>query len=163
MSDEWLADFAAAPVTSLAVLPPAGFAGAAAPAAAMPVLPRPSYDAILAATSQHAPFDSRSYALAVSFPAASATVPETATSPLSPVLRSPPLSSFGPDADMPEIVRGAREMSALAPAPRAAATQRVAALERDLAALHRSYERLADVHRRTWAGLVENSALKTDG
>ena len=151
-----VADFAAAAVTSLTVLPPSGFAGAAAPATAMPVLSRPSYDAILAATSQHAAFDARSYALAVSFPAAS-VVPETTTSPLSPTLRSPPPSSFGPDADMAEIVRGAREIANIAPA-----TQRVAALERDLAALHRSYDRLADVQRRTWAGLVD-SALKADG
>lgn len=53
---------------------------------------------------------------------------------------------------MEEILRGAREMKVLKPA--LAGKQRTEALESELAALYESYERLADVHRKTWTGMV---------
>lgn len=53
---------------------------------------------------------------------------------------------------MAEIMRGAQEMKAFKPA--LAGKQRTEALESELAALYESYERLAEVHRKTWTGMV---------
>ena len=53
---------------------------------------------------------------------------------------------------MEEILRGAREIGVLKPT--LARNDRIAALESELAGLYESYERLADVHRKTWSGMV---------
>jgi hypothetical protein len=60
---------------------------------------------------------------------------------------------------MEMILRGAEEMKAFKPA--LAGKQKVEALENELASLYESYERLAEVHRKTWTGMVD-LALKND-
>jgi hypothetical protein len=60
--------------------------------------------------------------------------------------------SFGPERDIAEIISGAQEMKALKPALQG--KQRTEQLEQELAGLYESYERLAEVHRKTWSEMV---------
>jgi hypothetical protein len=117
----------------------------------MTVLPKPRYEAILSATAPST-YDQRTYSASVTLPS---YVPETSTSSISsstPLGFRPRTSTFGPDNDMEEILRGAREMKVLKSA--LAGNDRIAALESELAGLYESYERLAEVHRKTWDGMV---------
>jgi hypothetical protein len=53
---------------------------------------------------------------------------------------------------MQEIMKGAQQMKAYKPA--LAGRQKVEALENELAGLYESYERLAEVHKKTWSRMV---------
>ncbi|KAF8537620.1 WD40-repeat-containing domain protein [Trichophaea hybrida] len=140
-----------APLTSLQILSPVGFANSVSTktGVTIPVLPKPRYESILGATSSQT-FDTSTYVLSVSLPS---PAPETATSPLSTTIRTLPTHTFGPENDMEVILQGAQEMKAFKPA--LAGKQKVEALESELASLYESYERLAEVHKKTWAGMVD--------
>ncbi|KAA8910612.1 WD40-repeat-containing domain protein [Sphaerosporella brunnea] len=134
-----------APVTSMILLPPSGFTNTpttttTTTTTTLPVLPKPKYESILAATSAQT-FDPDSYSLTLSLP------------PL-----STPSSTFGPEHDMQMILRGAQEMNAFTPA----GEHRTEQLEEELAALYDSYERLAEVHRKTWKEMV-GAMLEEEG
>ena len=53
---------------------------------------------------------------------------------------------------MQEIMKGAQQMKAYKPA--LAGRQKAEALENELAGLYESYERLAEVHKKTWSRMV---------
>ncbi|KAI5854050.1 WD40-repeat-containing domain protein [Tricharina praecox] len=141
-----------APVTSLQMTRPKGFLITSdSDTTSMTVVPTPRYEVILAATAP-SNYDQRTYSVSVTLPS---YVPETSTSSLStstPFGFRPKTSTFGPDSDMEQILHGAREMKALKPA--LAGDDKIAALESELAGLYESYERLAEVHRKTWNGMV---------
>ena len=141
-----------APLSSLQMVRPKGFLTTSDDGTvSMAVLPKPRYETILSASAP-SNNDQRTYSVSVTLPS---YVPETSTSSLStstPFGFRPRTSTFGPDNDMEEILRGAREIGVLKPT--LARNDRIAALESELAGLYESYERLAEVHRKTWSGMV---------
>jgi len=141
-----------APISSLQMVRPKGFLNTSDDnnTISMTTLPKPRYEAILSAAAP-SNYDQRAYSASVTLPS---YVPETSTSSISsiPFGFRPRTSTFGPDNDMEEILRGAREMKVLRSA--LAGKDRIAALEGELAGLYESYERLAEVHRKTWDGMV---------
>jgi len=117
----------------------------------MTVLLKPRYETILPATAP-SNYDQRTCSVFVTLPS---YVPETSTSSLStstPFGFRPKTSTFGPKNDMEAILRGAWEIGAFKQA--LAGNDRIAVLESEPAGLYESYERLAEVHPKTWSGMV---------
>lgn len=107
----------------------------------LPTVPKPRYDAILAATSTTT-YTAGTYSLTAAF---DGILPTSAFAP--PF--SPPRATFGPDADMAAVLKGVADL-ARANGAGVAARDQVLLLERENERLRAAYDQLSGLHKRLW-------------